>query len=153
MSDYENQRKIRNTLVDPGAQIRFAVPLIAVLFLCSALFAIILWRFQKIVEASVGMPLLEANRILLLNEVGSMLVSTSGIGLLLISLTAFYLWAVYSHRIFGPTIPILRMIHSLREGNYSHRIHLRKHGELKAIADALNEYAEAKEAQAKKNLR
>jgi hypothetical protein len=146
MNKYPHERRLRNGLVDTGAQVRYAIPLITVLVLCFWLMAIIIWRFARLAEATQGTPLLEANRILLLNEIGQMLVTASSIGIVIISLVAMFLWAMYSHRIFGPTVPILRMIHSLEDGEFAHRIHLRKHDEMKVIADALNHLAASLEA-------
>lgn len=49
---------------------------------------------------------------------------------------------IYTHRIIGPTIALKRHIRALKDGLYSHRVHLRKHDELKDMAADLNELAE-----------
>jgi methyl-accepting chemotaxis protein len=147
MTKYPHERRLRNGLVDSGAQTRFAIPLITVLVLSFWVMAVMIWRFSRLAEAAKDTPLLEVNRNMLLNEIGQMLMTTSSLGILVISLAAVYLWAIYSHRIFGPTVPILRMIQNLEDGNFSHRIHLRKHDEMKLIADALNDLAATLEAQ------
>jgi len=141
MNKYAHERRIKNGLVDGRAQLRYAIPMITIMLMCFGLIAVIIWRFSQLAAATEGTPLLEVNRKMLLNEIGDLLVTTSSIGLVAISLIALYLWALFSHRIFGPTVPILRMIHNLEDGNFSHRIHLRKHDELKPIADALNDLA------------
>src|ERR1044072_8322896 len=149
MSKYPHERKLKNGLVDGSAQLRLAVTVIAALVMCFALIGVIIWRFSHLAAAAEGTPVLEINRILLLNEIGTMLITTSSIGLMIICVASFYLCAKFSHRIFGPTVPILRMIHNLEDGNFAHRIHLRKHDELKPIADALNDLAAKLEARDK----
>jgi len=49
---------------------------------------------------------------------------------------------IYTHRIIGPTVALKRHIRALKDGLYSHRVHLRKHDELKDMAADLNELAE-----------
>jgi len=52
------------------------------------------------------------------------------------------MWIMYSHRIFGPTVPIRRHIGALLSGDYQSRITLRKRDEFKDIAMDLNRLAE-----------
>lgn len=46
-----------------------------------------------------------------------------------------------SHRLFGPLIPIQRHIEHLKAGDFSSRIHLRKHDEFLELQDSLNDLA------------
>ena len=48
---------------------------------------------------------------------------------------------IYTHRMIGPTVTLRRHIVALKNGLYSNRIALRKHDELKDLADELNELA------------
>ncbi len=52
---------------------------------------------------------------------------------------------IYSHRLLGPTVTILREIEALRRGEYGSRITLRKRDMLQEVAQALNELAETLE--------
>ena len=57
----------------------------------------------------------------------------AGLGQLILSLT------LMTYRIYGPTVPILRMIESLKQGQYGQTRHLRKTDELKNVMEGLNE--------------
>jgi signal transduction histidine kinase len=47
-----------------------------------------------------------------------------------------------THRIFGPRVPILRMIENLKAGQYGEKKNLRKTDEMKDVMDALNSLSE-----------
>ena len=53
----------------------------------------------------------------------------------------FYGSIVFSHRIAGPLPKIYRVLKEIGEGNFDQKIVLRKHDELKELADAINEMA------------
>lgn len=52
---------------------------------------------------------------------------------------------VYTHRMIGPTLPIMRHIKALKNGLYSHRVQLRRHDCFQELADELNDLAETLE--------
>lgn len=58
----------------------------------------------------------------------------------------FFMGVVLSHRIYGPLVPILRQIESLRTGNDPSPIHLRRGDELFDVASALNRLSDAIQA-------
>jgi signal transduction histidine kinase len=49
--------------------------------------------------------------------------------------------AVYTHRMIGPTLPIMRHIKALNAGFYSHRVKLRRYDSFQELADELNALA------------
>ena len=52
---------------------------------------------------------------------------------------------VYTHRMIGPTFPIMRQIKALKDGLYSHRVKLRRYDCLQEMGDELNALAESLE--------
>ena len=62
--------------------------------------------------------------------------------LLLLASGSLFFSILFSHRIFGPMVPILRHIRMLSSGDYSQRIRIRKGDEFGEIVDALNELTE-----------
>jgi signal transduction histidine kinase len=49
---------------------------------------------------------------------------------------------VYTHRLIGPAIPMLRHVRALQEGRYTHRLNLRRHDAFIELAEELNRLAE-----------
>ena len=56
---------------------------------------------------------------------------------------------IFSHRIAGPINRMTRFLESLKDGDYSQRITLRKKDELKDLAEAMNKLAEKLEREKK----
>ena len=50
---------------------------------------------------------------------------------------------IYTHRLLGPAIPLLRHVKALNAGRYTHRVSLRRHDAFTELADELNELAES----------
>jgi signal transduction histidine kinase len=53
--------------------------------------------------------------------------------------------AVYTHRMIGPVLPIMRHVNALKDGFYSHRVKLRRYDSFQELADELNTLAETLE--------
>jgi HAMP domain-containing protein len=51
--------------------------------------------------------------------------------------------AIYTHRLIGPAIPLLRHVKALQAGRYTHRVSLRKYDAYTELAEALNQLAES----------
>ena len=63
----------------------------------------------------------------------------------------FYGSIVFSHRIAGPLPKIYRILREIGQGNFEQKIVLRKHDELKELADAINDMAQGlKERESRK---
>lgn len=60
--------------------------------------------------------------------------------ILAVCLVIYGAWISFrlAHKFYGPTVPILRQIGNIRDGNYASRIKLRQGDELVNVADALN---------------
>ena len=54
----------------------------------------------------------------------------------------FYGSIVFSHRIAGPLPKIYRILREIGQGNFDQKLVLRKHDELKELADAINDMAQ-----------
>jgi signal transduction histidine kinase len=52
---------------------------------------------------------------------------------------------VYTHRMIGPMLPVMRHIKALKEGFYGNRVRLREYDCFQELASELNELAEALE--------
>ena len=66
-----------------------------------------------------------------------------------LTLIMFAAGVALSHRIFGPIVPMKRLIEDLTNGNYSSRVALRKTDEFQDVADSLNQLAENLEKSAR----
>jgi HAMP domain-containing protein len=142
-----NRRKISNFSIDPKAQLRFAQPF-AILILAS--FTTINFIFWEVFSTRSTMSSSAPPEVLaVLNGIMGQLVLMSSLGMALIGLLTLVLWIVYSHRIFGPQVPIRRQVANLMKGDYDYKINLRKNDEFKDLADDLNKLAEHLKSQSK----
>ena len=139
----DERRKARNSLLKPGIQLR--LPLYVLLL--SFTFVLLAVLFGNLYFEQTYVTLLQSTtqseyvqRILArqsqeFKELALLLLS--GYVLLMIVVTV-----IYTHRLLGPTIPMLRHVKALQEGRYAHRISLRRHDALSELADQLNVLAE-----------
>jgi methyl-accepting chemotaxis protein len=63
------------------------------------------------------------------------------VGLLAVLPVIFWGSIVFSHRIAGPLPKIYRVLANIGEGNFDIKLTLRKHDELRELADVINEMA------------
>lgn len=68
-----------------------------------------------------------------------------GLALILFFVVTLATSIVLTHRIYGPLISIRRHIGNLKAGDFDSRVHIRRKDDLHALADQLNELAEALE--------
>lgn len=146
MPRYTNQRKLSNLLIDRAALARLSIPFFIMIFTSVALVVTIRW---KIIEAHKKIVLVGLENLTPMNTLLDLqrTVTVIGIvGLIFFALTCFALWVIYSHRIFGPMVPLRRHVQQLSAGDYASRIHLRGRDEFKPLADDLNALAEILES-------
>ncbi len=91
-------------------------------------------------EAQVDISKSGAAEVLM--QVSSLVISPMAWGVIAFSFLSLLIWLLFSNRIFGPIVPIRRQIERLTKGDYEFRIQLRRHDELKEVADDLNRLAE-----------
>jgi HAMP domain-containing protein len=139
----DERRKARNFLLKPGIQLRlplyvlllsFTFVLLAVLFGNLYFEQTYITLLQTTTQSEYVQRLL-ARQTQEFKELALLLLS--GYVLLMIVVTV-----IYTHRLIGPTIPILRHVKALQEGRYAHRVSLRKHDAFSELADELNSLAE-----------
>jgi len=142
MTDFTHRRQLKNLVVDKRALARLSVPFIVMALLSIGLVTAMSWKIMQALKSTelVGMENLPAMNALLEAQRSVTVMGTAGIFALVIVCAA--LWLIYSHKIFGPTVPIRRHIHKLLEGDYSSRVHLRDGDELSEIGEELNHLAE-----------
>ena len=139
----DERRKARNFLLKPGIQLRLPLYIL----LLSFTFALLAVLFGNLYFEQTYVTLLQSTtqseyvqRVLARQTQEFRLLAMlllSGYVLLMIVVTV-----VYTHRLIGPVIPMLRHVKALQEGRYSHRINLRRHDAFMELAEELNRLAE-----------
>lgn len=136
------KRKLTAIIIDPSAQVRFSVPFIAIFLFCVFTAFAIAWQIgREIGTSGIEVEIGHAG-ILFLNQIVDRATSYGVTAMIVLGIFNYFLWLVYSHRIFGPEVSIRRQIDALCKGEYDKRITLRKRDEFKEVADDLNRLAE-----------
>lgn len=141
-----DRRKISNVIVDPGALLRLSIPFFAMLLVCTGTIILIHHRVLKILAHAQTTPGENDAAIGALTAALNVITMTGTWGMGIFGIVCVGMWIIYSHRIFGPTVPIQRHLDNLNEGNYESRIKLRPGDEFGPIADKLNTLAEKLQA-------
>ena len=138
----KSTRKFSNLVLDRGALARLSVPFVLMIVLSVAIVGVIRWKVVHALEHTElsGVENLPAMNTLL--ELQRTITSIGIVGVTILGLVCMGLWIFYSHRIFGPVIPMRRHIEKLGAGDFSSRIQLRGTDEFKALAEDLNHLAE-----------
>ncbi len=138
-----SQRKLRNLLIAKGPQMRLLFPSLALfanmIFLLLALYSVAMKNLAEGDGISMG-----AQAGLLQH-----FVVTFGVGFLAMAVLTALMSIVYSHRVFGPKVALMRHIKALNEGNFESRLCLRGNDEFHDMAAALNQLTEKLQAQLK----
>lgn len=134
-----NRRQASNFAVDHKAQLRFAIPFVILFVVSLSTINVVFWKiFSERSSMSSGAP---PEALAFLSSVMGQAVILCSIGMLAIGVVSLILWMLYSHRIFGPMVPIRRQVDAIKNGNYDFKIVLRKRDEFKELADELNNLA------------
>jgi len=142
----KEQRKARNILVRPGLQLR--LPLYILLLTMAFVLLTLLLGNLYLEQVYVTMMENTTQSDYLQQVITEQIAAFKVISLLVLFVYAVLVAAissVYTHRLLGPMIPIKRHLKALKEGFYSHRLHLRKKDVLHELAGQMNELAEALE--------
>ncbi len=140
----DERRKARNFLLKPGIQLR--LPLYVLLL--SLTFLLLGVLFGNLYFEQIYITLLQTTtqseyvQQVLARQTQDfkelVLLLLTGYVLLVIVVTV-----IYTHRLLGPAIPLLRHVKALNAGRYTHRVSLRRHDAFTELADELNELAES----------
>lgn len=139
----DERRKARNFLLKPGIQLRlplyvllatFAFVTLAVLFGNLFFEQTYITLLQTTTQSEYVQRVLDRQT----QEFRQLvLLLLSAYVLLIIAISV-----IYTHRLLGPSIPMLRHVKALQAGRYTHRVSLRKHDAFTELADELNKLAE-----------
>ena len=143
---FSEQRKSRNLLQKPVLQLKLA--LYALLLSLGFLFVTVLFgkfyfeqTYITLVENTTQAEYVQAIITQQVHDFKSMsLLLLAGYIVMMVVLVA-----VYTHRMIGPMLPIMRHVKALQEGFYSHRVKLRRYDSFHELADELNVLAETLE--------
>ena len=140
----DERRKARNFLLKPGIQLRLPLYVLLLSFtflLLGVLFGNLYFEqtyitlLQTTTQSEYVQQVL-ARQTQDFKEL--VLLLLTGYVLLVIVVTV-----IYTHRLIGPAIPLLRHVKALQAGRYTHRVSLRKYDAFTELADELNELAES----------
>jgi uncharacterized membrane protein len=143
---FNENRKARNLLLKPILQLKLALYVL----LLSLGFVLITVLFGKmyfeqtyitLIENTTQAEYVQAVITQQIHSFKSMSLLLLGVYAVLMVLLAM----VYTHRMIGPTLPIMRHVKALQDGFYSHRVKLRHYDCLQELADELNALAETLE--------
>ena len=147
---FNENRKARNFLLKPGLQLKLAfyVLLLSLGFVfITVLFGKLYFEqtYITLVDNTTQSEYIQAIVAQQIHDFKSLSLLLLAVYTVMIVLVA----AVYTHRMIGPTLPIMRHVKALKEGFYSHRVKLREYDCFQELADELNELAETLEEQRK----
>ena len=139
-------RKAANLLLKPVLQLKLALYaiMLTMIFLCTTVFFGKMYFEQTyitLVENTTQAEYIQAVVTQQVHQFKSMF----QLLLVVYSVLMVVLITVYTHRMIGPTLPIMRHIRALRDGFYSQRVRLRRHDCFQELADELNKLAETLE--------
>ena len=143
---FNEHRKARNLLLKPVLQLKLALYVL----LLSLTFALITVLFGKLYFEQTFVTLVENTT---QAEYIQAVITQQIHGFKSLSLLLFAVYVVlvvvlatvYTHRMIGPTLPIMRHIKAMKDGFYSHRVKLRHYDCFQELADELNALAETLE--------
>lgn len=130
----KSQRKFKNFLLVPESQIRFGILFLAV---SSAMHIVVtIMALSLYTSSTTGDPEASPFPAWLLLLIVLVIYAV-------LQAFAFILALVMSHRLFGPLVPLNRLVNELKAGNYKARVNLREKDEpkMREFAESLNELA------------
>lgn len=128
----------RKYFVERGLQLRFARFVLVFVFTSCVMTACTVFYSTFIVLSERLVGIYPQGR---LAEIFRSAYFSFGLGLLLITPVIFYGAVIFSHRLAGPLPKIYQALRSIGDGRFDEKIVLRKHDELKELADTINEMA------------
>ena len=135
MSFFSRRKKY---FVNRGLQLRFARLVLLFVFASYVITGCVVFYSTFIVLSEKLVGIYPQGRLL---EIFHSAYWAFGSGLLLVAPVIFYGAVVFSHRLAGPLPKIYQALKNIGDGRFDERLVLRKHDELKELADAINEMA------------
>jgi HAMP domain-containing protein len=140
--DGRARRSIRNILVKPREQLRYAF-----IFFGGGLSVMAIYIIMFLYYLNVTISNLSATYSISAEVQGTISTAllTASIATVVfaatLTLIMFAAGIALGHRIFGPSVPMLKLVQDLRKGDYSARGHLRKRDEFQDLMEELNALA------------
>jgi len=143
---FNEHRKARNLLLKPGLQLKLAFYFLLLslgFIFTTVLFAKLYFEqtYITLVGNTTQSQYIQAVVTQQIHDFKSLSMLLLAVYVVMVVVVA----TVYTHRMIGPTLPILRHIKALKEGFYSHRVKLREYDCFQELADELNGLAETLE--------
>ena len=138
----QKRRPIRGMFVRPKDQIKYAFGFVGgALLSMIGMIAVLMTSLQSAIGLLVTSGRLDADAAALLHT--SIRMGLLGMLAFAIGFASYAIWSGIrlSHRIYGPMVPIMRLVGNLTEGKYDQRIRLRANDEFTDLATALNALA------------
>lgn len=141
------RRSAKNILIKPRQQLRYAAILFAGGAALLALYMIVLLTslVSTLSAAARQYDLPPEFLHTVTGSLGTSVILIAAVGLVL-TVGMLALGVSMSHRIFGPMVPLQRLVGELQKGNYSARGHLRRNDEFQELMADLNALAEKLQA-------
>jgi len=138
----DERRKARNFLVKPVVQLQLPlfVLLLSVLFVLLTLMLGNLYFEQTFVTMMATTSQTEYLQTIISEQTREFR-SMALLMLVVYAVLIVVVTVVYTHRLIGPVLPIMRQVKALQEGRYAQRVTLRRDDTLKDLAGELNELA------------
>ena len=124
--------------VERALQLRFARFVLLFMFLSCAITACTVFYFTFTILSEKLVGIYPQGR---LTEIFRSAYLAFGLCLVLVAPLIFYVAVVFSHRIAGPLPKIYQALRNMGSGQWEGPLVLRKHDELKELADVINETA------------
>ncbi len=125
--------------VDRGLQLRFARFVLIFVFISCAVTACAVFYSTFFVLGEKLVRIYPQGRLI---EIFRSAYWAFGLSVLLIAPVIFYGAVVFSHRLAGPLPKIYRMLRNIGDGQFDEKLVLRKHDELKELADVIDEMSD-----------
>ena len=146
------KRSIRSFLLEPFKQVRIGLYLVLLTFgftiLLILLFFDVMYRQHLRTMEMLGMSDGSSYWDLLENPIVISGLTQIGLALVAFTLVTVATSIVLTHRVYGPLVSIRRLVRTLTTGDFSARVHIRKHDDLHDLADELNALADSLEHRA-----
>lgn len=138
---FNSKRKIANIFSANQNPLYFLIPFLA-LFSFSLILILGFYFKASSLLTQIAEISNDKNAITVLENFLNQISHLSIIAIFLSGILTIFLWLYYSHKTFGPLVPIQRFIQELKSGEYQKRVVLRKNDQLQHLATELNALAE-----------
>lgn len=139
----KNQRKWRNLLISPKAQIGFIINMVVLtLFFGLAAVFVVYFQLDDIYDKFLQFGLIDEAATKMVTDNWNIAVSWLAMLIILYLVAMILIILIQSHRMIGPGEALKRQIKRLLAGDYKGRVTLREGDYYQNVADLLNQLSE-----------